>query len=181
MLGGFQMIWKGIPGFSEYEVSENGDIRKSLFYIRPKRTPGHKKKPGQLLRPNKSIGYGYYGYTLRNDNGIIRNINAHVAMALAFIGPRPFPKAQARHLNDDRSNNHISNISWGTASDNQQDCIRNGNRPLPPNARFTVDEIRKIRKLSNEGLTGYRLSKLYKTAQRTMYDIINHKIYKDET
>jgi hypothetical protein len=30
-----------------------------------------------------------------------------------------------RHLDDDKTNNHVSNIAWGTSWDNTQDSIRN--------------------------------------------------------
>jgi hypothetical protein len=52
----------------------------------------------------------------------------HVAtlVLLAHVGPRPFPTAVARHLDDVSLNDKLSNLAWGTHADNAADAIRNG-------------------------------------------------------
>lgn len=47
-----------------------------------------------------------------------RNLEVHVAVALAFHGERPFTKAEVLHLNHDEADNIPSNLKWGTRSEN---------------------------------------------------------------
>jgi hypothetical protein len=53
---------------------------------------------------------------------------AHVSWAVLklFNGPRPFG-ALACHKDDDRENNHVDNLYWGTPTSNMEDQTRNGN------------------------------------------------------
>lgn len=48
---------------------------------------------------------------------------AHLVLE-AFVGPRP-EGAIALHFDDDSSNNHVSNLRWGTFSENMHDSVRN--------------------------------------------------------
>jgi HNH endonuclease len=58
-----------------------------------------------------------------------KNIDVHVAVALAFHGPRPFPKAEVLHLDHDETNNTPNNLRWGTRSENlKMDYARGLNR-----------------------------------------------------
>jgi hypothetical protein len=51
----------------------------------------------------------------------------HELISLAFLGPRPSPKAEIRHLNGDPSDNRPENLSYGSRSRNTQD--RKWHRP----------------------------------------------------
>lgn len=53
-------------------------------------------------------------------------LQAHRLILIAFRGPPPVPAAQCRHLDGCRTNNHPSNLAWGTAKDNASDAIRHG-------------------------------------------------------
>ncbi len=44
----------------------------------------------------------------------------------AFVGPKPLGCRLARHLNDDREDNRVENLAWGTDADNVNDAIKNG-------------------------------------------------------
>src|SRR5690606_38480338 len=49
----------------------------------------------------------------------------HVLVAEAFIGPRP-EGAECLHGDGDHTNNMVSNLRWGTKSENQLDSVRHG-------------------------------------------------------
>lgn len=73
---------------------------------------------------------------------------------LTFKGPPPFPEAQARHLDDVRTNNKLSNLEWGSAWDNMQDKVRNGRtnkgRPRPLEVRRKIGAgVRRYLKTKN--------------------------------
>ena len=57
-----------------------------------------------------------------------RTCKIHILKARAFIyGPNPLGATLVRHLDDCKTNNALTNLAWGTRSDNAQDAIRNGN------------------------------------------------------
>ena len=51
----------------------------------------------------------------------------HHLVAEAFICPRP-AEMLCLHRDDNKANNTPDNLYWGTASQNQRDCHRNGHR-----------------------------------------------------
>jgi len=169
--------WKSIPGFNEYEASSEGKIRRSV-YIDHSGKAGRRAKPGFLIKQSIN-GAGYPSVTLKSDKGNIQWRHVHVLIAETFLGQKPFEKAKVLHRDDNKFNNHISNLRWGSDYDNRMDCLRNGRHSRPSNAIFTDDEVRLIRKLNKEGITGYRISKIFKKSMGQIYHIINNRYYKD--
>ncbi len=100
------MVWKDIPGFEgRYRVSECGKVMSLLHGAKTLKQAGN---GGYLFVHLRKDGKGY---TLR----------VHCLVALAFIGPRPFPGAEVRHLNNNRLDNLRSNLEYGTRKENQRD------------------------------------------------------------
>lgn len=54
-----------------------------------------------------------------------RASNASRLILEAFVGPPPFPFAEARHLNDDPRDDRIDNLAWGTRAQNFTDAAQN--------------------------------------------------------
>ena len=50
-------------------------------------------------------------------------------LVLTLFDRKPKKDEVGRHLNDDRRNNHISNLAWGTVQDNSDDQFLNGVAP----------------------------------------------------
>lgn len=78
----------------------------------------------------------------------------HVLVLEAFIGPCPRGQ-ECRHLNDDKSDNSLSNLKWGTKEENMHDRALNGMQVVPDNrgenssrATLTDDDVREIRRLA---------------------------------
>lgn len=103
---------RDIPGFSDYEVDSFGGITSY--------------KTGSLsrIKPSKSNGK-YHRLSLIGDDGHRQSFNLHRLLAEAFI-PNPDHYPMVCHNDDDPDNNDLSNLRWGTASDNAADRIRNG-------------------------------------------------------
>ena len=116
--------WKPIPGWPGYEASDHGRI-KSVGRWRP-----HNRYPGKMmwwkekiLRPGaQQTGHLFVVLTRQLAQRV------HRLVALAFLGEPPFAGAMVRHLDDDPTNNHLSNLCWGTMKDNMQDAIRLGTK-----------------------------------------------------
>lgn len=102
--------WRDIPDFPGYSVSTYGNIRGRRGYV---------------LKPIMNAD-GYLKVTLVRGDGkhVDKRINRLVAEV--FI-PNPLNLPVVMHDDNDRMNNHVSNLSWGTYAENNQymyDCGR---------------------------------------------------------
>lgn len=101
------LVWRVVPGFEDYEVSEYGDLRKGSRYIVPQRKVGSGRKYYPIYR-----------------NGKLRMLYAHQVVALAFLGPKPFAAAEVCHNDGFFHNNHYSNLRYDTRLGNSSDDLR---------------------------------------------------------
>lgn len=101
--------WREVPGFSRYEVSPEGHIRQ--------------KDSGKPVKGTRNRRY--IAVTLRTDEGKWRSMSGHRVVMLTFVGPRP-EGLVTRHLDGDGTNNRLSNLAYGTPSENTQDILRMG-------------------------------------------------------
>ena len=55
--------------------------------------------------------------------GVTRTVYVHELVLLAFVGPRPAmdERCEIRHLDGDKTNNHLSNLKYGTVKENAAD------------------------------------------------------------
>lgn len=116
------VVWKDIPGFGRYQISNIGQVRKH-----PNKKVIHGLKPGCLLTPVLDRKHGYIVYCLMDDNNKVCTWYASRFIALAFKGLPPSSKHWALHYDDDKKNNTDKNIYWGLPKHNAIDRVRNGN------------------------------------------------------
>ena len=114
------MKWRPIPGWSQYEVSDEGQV-KSL---------GNEfNRKEKILRPGLKVGYRMVVLCDKKPKRR-RNIRIAELVAEAFMAPRPANGLMyLRHLNDIRTDDRLANLVWGTPTDNLNDAYRNGKRP----------------------------------------------------
>jgi hypothetical protein len=107
--------WRKIPGVPiQYEVSNIGQIRVVPYVDRR-----GWRRSGKVLSPKDAQIF------LTIDGK--RKWFALAALVLrAFVGPPINGGYLARHLDDDRSNNNLKNLAWGTDQDNHNDAVKNG-------------------------------------------------------
>ena len=112
--------FRSIPGYEGlYEVSNFGNV-KSLG--------NDTSRKEKILRTNLtgSIGRGYYGTILCKD-GKNKNIKIHVLVAMAFLGHVPGGyKIVVDHIDNNRLNNHVSNLQLITQRENSSKDRKNG-------------------------------------------------------
>ena len=102
--------WKDIEGYEGlYQVSSFGRVKRVTT--------------GRILKGSKdSIGY-LLVILYKNNIGSTKKI--HRLVAEAFI-PNPDNKPQVNHIDEDKTNNIVSNLEWMTAKENSNHGTRNG-------------------------------------------------------
>lgn len=116
--------WRPIVGYEGlYEVSNRGGIR-SLDRVVPHSSSGFLTLKGQKMKPmvNDKNGYPYVTLT---SNAKQTRYTIHRLVAKAFL-PNPENHPVVRHLDDVPSHNYVSNLAWGTFTDNGIDARENG-------------------------------------------------------
>jgi hypothetical protein len=112
-----QEVWKPVVGYEHYEVSNLGRVRSQTYV-----NSYGRRVVGRVLSLSLSTS-GHPKVTLYKDN-TKRTEKVHQLVLNAFVGPCP-PGQECRHEDDVPSNNCLSNLSWGTRSDNFHDRVRN--------------------------------------------------------
>lgn len=158
--------------------------RRALHLGYKVRRDGHVVSPsGRIIRCTPSGGY--LKFTVRGWTGDqSRVVFVHQLAALQKFGTRALRQdVQVRHLNDRRSDNRLSNIAIGSASENQLDVpLRRRIENTAParaaaaikNRRFTDQEIKQIRASKKSTCT---LAKELRVAKSTLSYIRNRKTY----
>lgn len=103
--------WRAVSIAPEYEVSSLGRVKS------------HKGRAPRILRPCINP-LGYHNHTLYTADGRIFT-TAHVLVMTEFVGPRP-EGMDIRHIDGDPGNNALSNLAYGTHSENMRDKRRHG-------------------------------------------------------
>ena len=113
--------WRVIPGTNGfYEVSDAGRVRS---WHRPGSGKARADTP-RVLRPDYS-NHGYPGVCLIEAGRGKRTRLIHHLVAEAFIGPRPDGQ-EVRHIDGNAANPALSNLAYGTSSENAQDSLHHG-------------------------------------------------------
>lgn len=104
---------RAVPGHPGYYITDSGRLWSTLPW---------RGLRGRWMAPQA----GKRGYLTVRIQGRTRTI--HSLVAEAFIGPRPEGQ-QVRHLNGDRHDARLSNLAYGTQSENNLDSVRHGTHP----------------------------------------------------
>lgn len=148
------MEWRPIQGYEQfYEVSEYGDVRRLSNCTRTKK--------GFIPKGSVSKG-GYCVVTLMNGKGKRKEFSRHYLVAVAWLGARP-EGMQINHIDQNKKNNHYSNLEYVTCQENVQqswaktnrrDTMAHGERHGKTN--LTQTDVDGIRKLLAEGVLKQR-------------------------
>jgi hypothetical protein len=98
-------IWKDIEGIEDYEVSNNGRIKR--------------KSDNKLLKPTL-VGRGYPAINIKG-----KSYRVHRLVAQSFISNSE-SKPQVNHINGIKTDNRAKNLEWVTDAENKQHAIKEG-------------------------------------------------------
>ncbi len=133
--------WKAIERAPNYEVSDEGRVRRVGGMFRKDRAYGD-------LLTGTVTSHGYvHVHILTNDRK--RSLYVHVLVLEAFV-PRPGPRFQVNHRDGVKTNNVLANLEWVTASANSLHRSRTlghyvSRGEANGNALLTDDTVRAIR------------------------------------
>lgn len=187
-----QEIWQPIKGYEGYyEISSFGrvkSIERTIYHRRRKENYVIKEK---ILTP--ALRGKYLKITLFKNNKRYQT-SLHSLVLKTFVGNRPSPKHQTRHLDGNRFNNKLSNLAWGTCKQNHQDRKKHGTLltgdkhpsyihpeiirrgELNGMSKLTKKQILEIRnKYIPKIYSQSRLAKEYNVSQVHIWRIVNNK------
>ncbi|QOV97595.1 NUMOD4 motif-containing HNH endonuclease [Rhodococcus pyridinivorans] len=121
-------VWKSAPGWEGiFEVSDLGRVRSlPRIAVRKNGTPCSVR--GRILHPYRKSS-GHLILSVPKHAGGQGRASVHALVAEAFLGPRP-DGHEVRHLDGNPANNRVTNLAYGTRTDQRFDDVRNGVHPM---------------------------------------------------
>lgn len=172
-----QEYWKPVPGYEGfYEVSDQGRVR-SLDRV----DCGGRFRPSIELKPSRRNKKRPYLSVVLNRSSRKKTVNVHTLVAEAFLGDRP---ALLEVLHGDRGPqcNEISNLRYGTRTENQADRLRDGTDcrgEKSPNAKLSRELISQMQQCrEREGLSYMQLGKRFDVDQGTAHRALTGRSWK---
>lgn len=110
----------------------------------------------------------------------IRPIGIHVLMADAYIRPKVGDEV-VRHLDDNKNNNCVSNLAYGSHVDNAMDRMKNGNYLSGhnhSNAKLSEKDVVLIRELRNSKTKVKDIASRLNVSVSTIESVLYGKSYK---
>ena len=109
-----------LPGFEaaiEYYVNKEGQVKSTKY------------NDERLLKYKwHKEGYPMVSLTQRIGKGKVLYVCVHKLVALAFLGKPPTPYGRSKgctmvdHIDEDKTNCHVSNLRWVTRKENNTKC-----------------------------------------------------------
>ena len=137
-------IYLPINGYEDfYEVSNFGNVRSKERIVIYKDGRTYKYESHQMTKSKKPNGYLFVSL---NKNNTIKRFHIHRLVAQHFI-ENPENKPQVNHIDENKENNHVSNLEWVTAIENMNSGTvqkRNGEKHSKPVKAIFEDGSYKI-------------------------------------
>lgn len=119
--------WVPIANFENYLVSPNGKVKNSIT--------------NRVFDPQKPNN-GYYSITLKGKDNKFHSFLIHRLVAQAFI-PNPNNLPFVNHIDENKTNNHVSNLEWVSEVEN----ARHGTSPQ----RVSLSHLKPVNEYDENG------------------------------
>ena len=170
-------VWLPVLGFEgHYEVSDQGSVR-SLDRVIKCKSGKHRSYKGRLLRLRVNTN-GYLITDLYKDLKKITR-TAHSLVAEAFIGPRP-NDLEVCHNDGNRLNSCLSNLRYGTRTENFSDCLIHGTRARGSshgNSKLTESQVIEIKQRASFGERRKTLASEFQIHEQTIGNILRSETW----
>lgn len=169
-------IWKSIPDFPGYEVSNLGNVRS---YKSKCKGEGQKWKqlstPQRILKPCTQK----YRQIILSNNGSCKAFKISRLVLRAFVG-EPENNQEVRHLNGISTDDRLENLAYGTRDENTSDRLKHRFQYPERFKKFKKrDFILELRRLRGLGYSFRKLSTHFGMKVSTLRDICQGKTYKE--
>lgn len=154
--------WRPFEDYAGYFVSDCGRVWST------------RTRPARILKPHLNQE-GYLKVHLA-----VGDFSIHQMVLTAFDKPCP-PGMQTRHLDGNRTNNHISNLAWGTAQENADDRARHGTDKSwrqHRNTRLSAEEVKAMRAERENGASLAELSEKYQVRLSHIVRVVKGRSWK---
>lgn len=159
--------WQDIPGYGDrYQASDWGRVRSKDFtieYVNQRGTTVYQNRKGVILRPGRT-STGHRTVVLAPHGSVL----VHHCVLLAFYGPAP-EGYETLHLNGDRGCNALSNLKWGSHSENMRH--RKWHREPTAHYKLTPDMVQEIKRDIPHFTRTEDLGRLHGVSGRTIRNI----------
>lgn len=154
--------YRAIEGYPDYLAGRDGTI--------------YSLKRGAItpLRATPT-SRGYPSVSLCGPEGI-KTKHVHALVAAAWLGPKPSPDHEVRHLNSRRDDARLENLDWATGIENWGDraALENGIHENHHAAKLTMEKAAEIRASQ---LSQRKLAAQYGVSQSVIWDIKANRIW----
>ena len=171
--------WRDVVGYEKtHMVSNMGRVKtkeRDVHFIHRNSIVTHHRKSVILAH---ALSAGYPAVTL-SANGTNKTTRVHCIVAAAFLGPIP-SKHEVRHRDGNRLNPHLSNLEYGTKSQNRLDAVAHGTMGGENvwTSKLTADDVREIRARLKANEAPALLSSVYGVNQAQISAIATRRQWK---
>ena len=164
--------WRGVGIFSKfYEVSNKGRVRTIAHKVIRKNGRPHTVKERILKQPCDE-----WGYPMVKIGG--HTVKVHRLVANAFLGKKE-DGMEIRHLDGNPKNNNVTNLKYGTHSENMRDAY-SYRGCIMRNQKLSPDKASEIKRRLSNGERGLDLANEFCVSPQTICDIKHKRIYAKE-
>ena len=154
--------WRTISVAQQYEVSNHGGVRFA------------RTKALRVQNPHSS-GHLYVTLAIGARSRPRKGFSVHRLVLTAFAGPPPTPTHEVRHIDGNPANNTVTNLTWGTRSENIWDqVLHHGTFPL---AKLTPRQAEEIRRRYLPRVNGIALAKEFDISLATLSRVVHNQRY----
>lgn len=167
-------IWKTIKNHEKYEVSNLGNIRRKIEYIKIWNKRLNKeiiKYKNPILVGKKLSQKGYKRVRLDGKTYFVHRVVAENFI----INNNPQIKTQINHIDCDKLNNSIYNLEWCTNLENRKHAVKNklhASRENTGLGKISRNDVKYISKLYNSGMLQKDIAEVYKVRQQTISKLL---------
>jgi hypothetical protein len=166
-------VWKAIPDFPGYEVSDQGRVRS--YWTHPANGPSHlSDNPQKILKQRTHTGRWIIQLVKDGHKHCQR---VHRLVLAAFIGPCPV-SMECCHNDGNGFNNILTNLRWDTRRNNHKDKIKHGTHPEGEKnnlAKLSGNQVIEIRSLAEQGIFHKDIAERFGVARPTISKIVGRK------
>jgi hypothetical protein len=178
--------WLPIPGFTGYDVSDQGRVRsywrrsgkgsRRNELWKPSSSPQRILKP-RVIRKYPTVCLSRFGNLLLKKQRIEK---VHRLVLITFVGPCP-PGHEGCHKDGVPAHCSLENLEWGTKSKNALDKFKHGySSPKGVHngrRKLSNEEVLEIRKLYGHGHLQIDIAKMFNIGVPNVSHIVNRKTW----